>query len=64
MHYVLLVLFPLLYLFNPRFAFAALVVGIVLLFRSRVSAATRSVRKAAEDKPMTAWKDPLGKGTS
>jgi hypothetical protein len=62
MHYVLLVLFPILYLFNPRFAFIALVVGIILLYRSRISTATRAVRKPDADKPMTAWKDPWGTG--
>jgi hypothetical protein len=60
MHYLLLALFPILYLFNPRFALVALVVGIFLLYRSRVSAATPAVRKPAEQSPMTPWKDPWG----
>lgn len=32
---LILILFPLLYLFQPRFAFLALIVGIVLIYQQR-----------------------------
>lgn len=61
---VLLALFPLLLLFNPRLALILLVVAIVLLYQKRVKAATGGVRKRVDEQRMKPWKDPWGTGAS
>lgn len=46
---LLLALFPILLMYRPRWAFAAIVVAIVLLYRSRVKTATTSARRRVEE---------------
>jgi hypothetical protein len=57
---LLLVLFPILYIFDTRLAIGALLMAIVLLYVSRTNRATRAARTKADERPMTAWKDPWG----
>ncbi len=46
---VLLVLFPVLLMYRPRYAFAAMVLAIVLLYRGRVKSATDKARRRVEE---------------
>ena len=46
---VLLVLFPVLLMYRPRYALVAMVVAIVLLYRGRVKSATSRARRRVDD---------------
>jgi hypothetical protein len=47
---LLLALFPVLLMYRPRYAFVAMLLAIVLLYRSRVkSATTRACRRVEEE---------------
>jgi hypothetical protein len=49
MHLLLLAAFPVLLLYRPRYAFVAIALAIVLLYRQRVSTAQRRVRRKYDD---------------
>ena len=59
---LVLALFPIVYLFNPRLAMVALVLAIVALYLKRTT--TGRVRRPEAPKPQTPWKDPWGTGSS
>ena len=46
---LLLALFPILLLYRPRYAFVAIALAIVFMYRQRVSNAQRRVRRKYED---------------
>ena len=46
---VLLALFPVLLIYNPRAAYVAIGLAIMLLYRGRVSGARRNVRRHVSD---------------
>jgi 4-hydroxybenzoate polyprenyltransferase len=46
---LLLALFPILLLYRPRWALAAIALAIVLLYRSRVKTATTKARRRVEE---------------
>jgi hypothetical protein len=48
-HVLLLVLFPVLLLYRPRYAFVAIGLAIFLMYRQRVSTAQRQVRRKYDD---------------
>ena len=45
MHLLLLAAFPVLLMYRPRYAFVAIALAIVLMYRQRVSTAERRVRR-------------------
>jgi hypothetical protein len=49
MHLLLLAAFPVLLLYRPRYAFVAIALAIVLLYRQRVNTAQRRVRRKYDD---------------
>lgn len=46
---LLLALFPILLMYRPRWAFAAIALAIVLLYRGKVKSATTRVRRRVEE---------------
>jgi hypothetical protein len=46
---VLLLLFPVLLMHRPRYAFACMAIAIVLLYRSRVKSATQKARRRVDE---------------
>jgi len=49
MGFVLLLLFPILLMHRPRYAFACIAIAIVLLYRSRVKSATQKARRRVDE---------------
>jgi hypothetical protein len=49
MGFILLLLFPILLMHRPRYAFACIAIAIVLLYRSRVKSATQKARRRVDE---------------